>query len=110
MAALKQVCISCSRDDFGAGYPWPDYLCKLPLVQLKIHRSFMRHALTDRNGASIYARPSRLAAASDCRSLPKAGMSCSASFCRGPCFAYPGVLYQHAIPDEHFTRCARELH
>jgi len=53
MAEIKAHGVGFSLDDFGTGYSSLSHLRHLPLDQLKIDQSFLRHALTDSKAASI---------------------------------------------------------
>jgi diguanylate cyclase (GGDEF)-like protein/PAS domain S-box-containing protein len=53
MNAIRAMGIGFSLDDFGTGYSSLSYLKRLPLYQLKIDQSFVKHLQVDLNDAVI---------------------------------------------------------
>ena len=53
MSALERFGVGFSMDDFGTGYSSLSYLTRLPLDQLKIDQSFVRHLPDSRTDAVV---------------------------------------------------------
>jgi diguanylate cyclase (GGDEF)-like protein len=61
VGALTELGAAVSIDDFGTGYASLTYLHQLPVVELKLDRSFTADLLTDSRAAAIVASTIRLA-------------------------------------------------
>jgi diguanylate cyclase (GGDEF)-like protein len=59
--SLSELCVGLSLDDFGTGYSALAYLRDLPVMELKIDRSFIEAMMTDQDTATIVASTIALA-------------------------------------------------
>jgi EAL domain-containing protein (putative c-di-GMP-specific phosphodiesterase class I) len=53
MSAINQMGVAFSLDDFGTGYSSLQYLQRLPLIQLKIDKSFLEDIFSNENNQRI---------------------------------------------------------
>jgi EAL domain-containing protein (putative c-di-GMP-specific phosphodiesterase class I) len=53
--ALAELCVGLSLDDFGTGFSALAYLRDLPVMEIKIDRSFIEAMTTDKDTATIVA-------------------------------------------------------
>jgi len=100
MERLRDAGISCALDDFGTGYSSLSYLHRLPLVELKIDRSFIRDAANARHGGAIVHAVTALGRAL-CLDVLAEGVETEdqrafivAAGCRG----FQGYLYARPMP------------
>jgi diguanylate cyclase len=98
LGMLRMMGVSISLDDFGTGYSSMAYLGKLPLVCLKIDRSFVSQMTESKEDASIIAAILALASGLKLRTVSEgvetqaqlrmlAGMGCTHA--QGYCIARP---------------------
>lgn len=105
MHALKRMGVSFSMDDFGTGYSSLAYLTQLPLDQLKIDQSFVRHIGSKESDATIIQTIIGMA--------NNLGMEVIAEgvetqeqrdfLARMGCMLYQGYLFGKPVPLEEFA-------
>ncbi|MDZ4201536.1 MAG: EAL domain-containing protein [Gallionella sp.] len=105
MHALRRIGVTFSMDDFGTGYSSLAYLTQLPLNQLKIDQSFVRHIGTKDSDATIIQTIIGMAG--------NLGMEVIAEGVETPeqrdfleangCLFYQGYLFGKPVPLEEFN-------
>jgi EAL domain-containing protein (putative c-di-GMP-specific phosphodiesterase class I) len=91
--------VCCVLDDFGTGYSSLSYLHRLPLVALKIDRSFILNIGDDQGGAivrTITALGQALGLAVLAEGVETAGQH--AFIAAAGCHGYQGYLYGRPMP------------
>ncbi len=110
MVILKKLGISFSLDDFGTGYSSLSFLKRLPLTQLKIDQSFVKHVLSDANDATI-ARTIVTLAHSLGLSVIAEGVETEEQkdfLFNAGCHDYQGYLYSRPLPLAEFEQLLKK--
>jgi diguanylate cyclase (GGDEF)-like protein/PAS domain S-box-containing protein len=105
MQALRQIGVSFSMDDFGTGYSSLSYLTQLPLNQLKIDQSFVRHIGTKSSDATIIQTIIGMAN-NLCMEVIAEGVETQEQrdfLEANGCMLYQGYLFSMPVPLEEFN-------
>ena len=110
MCDLKSEGVSFALDDFGIGYSSLYFLKRLPLDQLKIDRSFVRHVLTDPNDAAIANMIVALGQTLGLEVLAEGIETVEQRdfLSNSGCYFYQGYLFSRPLPLEGFEQFARQ--
>jgi EAL domain-containing protein (putative c-di-GMP-specific phosphodiesterase class I) len=104
MQALRQIGVSFAMDDFGTGYSSLSYLTQLPLNQLKIDQSFVRHIGSKSSDATIIQTIIGMAN-NLCMEVIAEGVETQEQrdfLEANGCMLYQGYLFSMPVPIEEF--------
>ena len=105
MQALRQIGVSFAMDDFGTGYSSLSYLTQLPLNQLKIDQSFVRHIGSKTSDATIIQTIIGMAN-NLCMEVIAEGVETQAQrdfLEANGCMLFQGYLFSMPVPLEEFS-------
>jgi EAL domain-containing protein (putative c-di-GMP-specific phosphodiesterase class I) len=108
MTLLKAHGVAFSLDDFGTGFSSLSYLRRLPLDQLKIDQSFVRHMLGSKKDAAIVQTVIALGQSMELHVIAE-GVETEEqrAFLLGRgCTAYQGYLFSKPVADKEFEALA----
>lgn len=106
MQALRDLGVSFSMDDFGTGYSSLAYLTQLPLNQLKIDQSFVRHIGDRQSDAAIVQTIIGMAGNLGLEVIAE-GVETQEQrdfLAENGCYLYQGYFFGKPVPLEEFTR------
>lgn len=103
--SLKEMGIKLSIDDFGTGYLSLNYLCKLPVDELKIDRSFTMAVTQNSNRRAIVLTIVFLAKSPNLSTVAEGiELNSELEFMQElNCTQFQGFLFSKAIPTEQLS-------
>jgi diguanylate cyclase (GGDEF)-like protein/PAS domain S-box-containing protein len=109
MSAINQMGVAFSLDDFGTGYSSLQYLQRLPLIQLKIDKSFLEDIFSNENNQRIVETIINMALGLKLEVIAE-GVEAEAQVeflaIRG-CQKYQGYLFGKPVPVDKFNTSLR---
>lgn len=110
MRQLKSLGVSFSMDDFGTGYSSLQYIKQLPLDQLKIDQSFVRHITSDSNDKVIVRTIIAMADSMHIKTIAE-GVETDEQrklLAEIGCVNYQGYLFSKPVPLDQFVALVRQ--
>lgn len=110
MQAINKLGVHFSMDDFGTGFSSLSYLTQLPLNQLKIDRSFVRHLPGHSNDAVIVTTIITMARSLGVHVIAE-GVETEAQrrfLLEQGCHTYQGYLFSWPLPLEEFNKFVQQ--
>lgn len=112
MGALREIGIVFSLDDFGTGFSSLAYLKRLPLDEIKIDQSFVKHIIEDNADKVMVMAIAGLGMNFELNTVAE-GVETEAQFKllhRCGCQTFQGYLFSKPLPLEQFEPLIRKLH